>query len=174
MRHQPNGREIGSSLVEIALTLTLLIAAALVLKSFSRLQALSLGYEPRGMLTARLEMPWQTYNTRDKIDMFAQDVARQSAHISRCAKRGDKLERAADGWMANWILARRETAAATFRHVERRSRSCRGRLFFDIQSALLRGRHLTNATRKIRRGSSLSIKRWRTNIFRARTRSENV
>src|SRR5438552_2246511 len=59
---------------EIALTLTLLIAAALVLKSFSRLQALSLGYEPRGMLTARLEMPWRTYNTRDKIDMFAKTL----------------------------------------------------------------------------------------------------
>src|SRR5207247_2370136 len=38
---------------QIALTLTLLIAAALVLKSFSRLQTLSLGYEPHGMLTAR-------------------------------------------------------------------------------------------------------------------------
>src|SRR5881398_1190813 len=59
---------------QIALTLTLLIAAALVLKSFSRLQALSLGYEPRGMLTARLEMPWRTYNTRDKIDLFAKTL----------------------------------------------------------------------------------------------------
>src|SRR2546430_2687864 len=59
---------------QIALTLTLLIAAALVLKSFSRLQALSLGYEPHGMLTARLEMPWRTYNTRDKIDMFAKTL----------------------------------------------------------------------------------------------------
>src|SRR6266480_4633468 len=59
---------------QIALTLTLLIAAALVLKSFSRLQALSLGYEPHGMLTARLEMPWRTYNTRDKIDIFARTL----------------------------------------------------------------------------------------------------
>src|SRR6184192_576188 len=59
---------------QIALTLTLLIAAALVLKSFSRLQALSLGYEPRGMLTARLEMPCWTYNTGDKIDMFAKTL----------------------------------------------------------------------------------------------------
>src|SRR5438132_2187596 len=32
---------------EIALTLTLLVAAALVLKSFSRMQSLQLGYEPR-------------------------------------------------------------------------------------------------------------------------------
>jgi putative ABC transport system permease protein len=56
---------------EIALTLTLLVAAGLVLKSFSRLQSLSLGYEPRALFTARLELPWRKYNDRDKIDTFA-------------------------------------------------------------------------------------------------------
>ena len=56
---------------EIALTLTLLVAAGLVLKSFSRLQSLSLGYEPRALFTARFELPWQKYNDRDKIGTFA-------------------------------------------------------------------------------------------------------
>jgi putative ABC transport system permease protein len=56
---------------EIALTLTLLVAAGLVLKSFSRLQSLSLGYEPRALFTARFELPWQRYNDRDKINAFA-------------------------------------------------------------------------------------------------------
>jgi putative ABC transport system permease protein len=56
---------------EIALTLTLLVAAGLVLKSFSRLQSLSLGYEPRALFTARLELPWRVYNNRDKIGTFA-------------------------------------------------------------------------------------------------------
>jgi putative ABC transport system permease protein len=56
---------------EIALTLTLLVAAGLVLKSFSRLQSLSLGYEPHALFTARFELPWQKYNDRDKIDIFA-------------------------------------------------------------------------------------------------------
>src|SRR2546423_11117209 len=55
---------------EIALTLTLLVAAGLVLKSFSRLQSLSLGYEPRSLYPSRLELPWRTYNNRDKIDIF--------------------------------------------------------------------------------------------------------
>jgi putative ABC transport system permease protein len=58
-------------IVEIALTLTLLVAAGLVLKSFSRLQSLSLGYEPRGVFTVRFELPWQKYNDRGKIDIFA-------------------------------------------------------------------------------------------------------
>ncbi len=55
---------------EIALTLTLLIAAALVLKSFSRMQALQLGYEPRGLLTARVELPFRSYSTREKVITF--------------------------------------------------------------------------------------------------------
>jgi len=55
---------------QIALTLMLLIAAALVLKSFARLQSLQLGYEPRGLFTARFELPWKTYNDRDKIVTF--------------------------------------------------------------------------------------------------------
>ena len=56
---------------EIALTFTLLVAAGFVLKSFSRLQSLSLGYEPRALFTARFELPWRNYNNRDKIDTFA-------------------------------------------------------------------------------------------------------
>jgi putative ABC transport system permease protein len=59
---------------EIALTLTLLVAAGLVLKSFSRLQSLSLGYEPRALFTARFELPWRVYNNRDKVNTFAKAV----------------------------------------------------------------------------------------------------
>ncbi len=55
---------------EIALTLTLLVVAALVLKSFSRMQALQLGYEPRGLLTARVELPFRAYSTREKVVTF--------------------------------------------------------------------------------------------------------
>jgi predicted permease len=55
---------------EIALTLTLLVAAGLVLKSFSRMQSLQLGYEPRGLFTARIELPWKTYSGREKIGTF--------------------------------------------------------------------------------------------------------
>ena len=55
---------------EIALTLTLLVAAGLVLKSFSRMQSLQLGYEPRNLFSARLELPWKTYNDREKIGTY--------------------------------------------------------------------------------------------------------
>jgi putative ABC transport system permease protein len=55
---------------EIALTLTLLVAAGLILKSFSKMQALQLGYEPRNLFSARLELPWRTYSDRERIATF--------------------------------------------------------------------------------------------------------
>ena len=73
---------------EIALTLTLLVAAGLVLKSFSRLQSLSLGYEPRALFTARFELPWRVYNNRAKIDTFAKallDKVRTTPGIQHAA-----------------------------------------------------------------------------------------
>src|SRR6184192_3754472 len=73
---------------EIALTLTLLVAAGLVLKSFSRLQSLSLGYEPRALFTARFELPWQKYNDHDKIDTFVKpllDKVRAFAGVQNAA-----------------------------------------------------------------------------------------
>jgi putative ABC transport system permease protein len=56
---------------EIALTLMLLSAAGLVLKSFARAQALSLGFEPRGLLTARLDLPFRFYSTKEKVVQFS-------------------------------------------------------------------------------------------------------
>lgn len=69
----PSARRTRDSLViaQIALTLALLVASALVLKSFSRLQSLSLGYEPQHLFTARFELPWRTFNDRAKIVVFA-------------------------------------------------------------------------------------------------------
>ena len=55
---------------EIALTLVLLSSAGLVLKSFARVQALSLGFEPRGLLTARIDLPFTIYSDAEKIAPF--------------------------------------------------------------------------------------------------------
>jgi putative ABC transport system permease protein len=55
---------------EIALTLMLLVAAGLVLKSFSKMQTFQLGYEPRNLFSARFELPWKTYSSREKIGTF--------------------------------------------------------------------------------------------------------
>ena len=56
---------------EIALTLTLLISAGLVLKSFARMQSLHLGYQADGLITGRVELPYKTYGSRDKVVTFS-------------------------------------------------------------------------------------------------------
>ena len=60
---------------EIALTLVLLSSAGLVLKSFARVQALSLGFEPRGLLTARIDLPFTIYSDAEKIAPFTTRLA---------------------------------------------------------------------------------------------------
>ena len=59
---------------EIALTLVLLISAALVLVSFANARSLSLGFEPRGLITANLDLPYRVYNTNDKIAGFSEEL----------------------------------------------------------------------------------------------------
>ena len=72
----PSARRTRDWLVisEIALTLTLLIGAALVLKSFARMQSLQLGYEPRGLLTARIELPFTTYSKHEQVAAFSKNL----------------------------------------------------------------------------------------------------
>jgi putative ABC transport system permease protein len=57
-------------IAEVALTLLLLTAAGLVLKSFAKMQSTSLGFEPDGMLTVRVELPYTKYNELQKTVSF--------------------------------------------------------------------------------------------------------
>ncbi|MGH8164864.1 MAG: ABC transporter permease, partial [Rhodanobacteraceae bacterium] len=69
----PSARRLRDWLVigEVALTLVLLSAAGVVLKSFAQMQAVSLGYAPRGLLSARLDLPYTRYRTASKISGFS-------------------------------------------------------------------------------------------------------
>ena len=61
-------------IADVALTLVLLSSAALVLKSFARLQSLNLGFEPRGLLTARLDLPYAAYTDYQKVVGFSKTL----------------------------------------------------------------------------------------------------
>jgi putative ABC transport system permease protein len=58
-------------IAEVALTLMLLSAAALVLESFKKATSLSLGYKTQQLLTARVELPDADYNTPKAINFSA-------------------------------------------------------------------------------------------------------
>lgn len=57
---------------EVALTLVLLVGAGLLLKSFARARAVDLGIDPRGVLTARIALPYSAYDSPEKADLFNQ------------------------------------------------------------------------------------------------------
>jgi len=56
---------------EIALTLVLLSAAGLVLKSFANARGLGLGFDPELLLSARVDLPSPTYEDETKLANFS-------------------------------------------------------------------------------------------------------
>jgi putative ABC transport system permease protein len=56
---------------EVAMTLVLLTTAALVLRSFSRTMALSLGFDTRNLLTARVDLPSPRYEDEKRLRVFS-------------------------------------------------------------------------------------------------------
>lgn len=63
----------GLLVAEVSLSLVLLIAAGLLLTSFSRLQRIEPGFEPEGIFTAQLALPAQRYD-REKLVAFYENL----------------------------------------------------------------------------------------------------
>lgn len=76
------GQKLRSSLLvaEVSLSLVLLIAAGLLLTSFSRLQRVEPGFQPDGVYTAQLALPPQRYD-RAKLVAFYEQFYRGLSNI---------------------------------------------------------------------------------------------
>jgi predicted permease len=60
----------GLVIAQIAATTVLLAGAALLLRSFAKIEAQNLGIETGGVLTMRVALPWSRYNTSQKVMEF--------------------------------------------------------------------------------------------------------
>ena len=89
---------------EIALTLILLSSAGLVLKSFARVQALSLGFEPRGLLTARIDLPFSVYSDVQKIAPFTHTLLEKIRALPGVEHAALRRESSAAQWLADQLL----------------------------------------------------------------------
>ena len=78
-----SGTRIRSALVlvEIALSTMLLIAAALLTRSFQSVQAVDPGFRPSQVLTIRLSLPRERYDGHDAIQRFADQVQPRIASL---------------------------------------------------------------------------------------------
>ncbi|MGH8095256.1 MAG: ABC transporter permease [Chthoniobacterales bacterium] len=125
---------------EIALTLMLLSAAGLVLKSFARAQSISLGFEPRGVLTARLDLPFRVYSTKEKIVQFSDRLlqrVRALPGVTSAALSSNPPMMA--GWQTN-ILREGAPEPPPGREISADTEIVRGDYFATLKGTLLRGR----------------------------------
>jgi predicted permease len=70
------GDRLRKSLVvaEVALSLTLLVASALLVKGYLRLQTADFGWDRQNVLTFRLDLPEQTYPDRETVAAFYREL----------------------------------------------------------------------------------------------------
>ncbi len=61
-------------IAEMALAVVLLISAGLALRSLWALQQVSLGFEPRGVLTMRLALPEASYDSHERVEAFYREL----------------------------------------------------------------------------------------------------
>ncbi|HEX8457756.1 MAG TPA: ABC transporter permease [Pyrinomonadaceae bacterium] len=62
---------------EVALSLLLLVSAGLLIKSFSRLQEIELGFDPSNVLTLRVPLPEARYKEYGQVDNFWNELLRR-------------------------------------------------------------------------------------------------
>jgi len=62
---------------QVALSMLLLIASGLLLRSFVRLETTSPGFDPKGILTMRIELPPARYATPQQMISFYEETLRQ-------------------------------------------------------------------------------------------------
>jgi predicted permease len=66
---------------EIALSVVLLLGAALLMRSVMNLQRSELGFDPKGVLTMRLTLPAQKYNSGEAITAFFEELTQRVQRI---------------------------------------------------------------------------------------------
>ena len=84
------GRRIRGALVssEVALAVVLLVVMAMLAKSFANVQAVEPGFDPSGVLSARLTLPAKRFDDRDAIVTFQRALAQQLSALPNVTNTG--------------------------------------------------------------------------------------
>ncbi|MFT4111409.1 ABC transporter permease [Silvibacterium sp.] len=67
----------GLVVLEVAVALVLLASAGLLLRSFSRMRAVPLGFAPENVVVAEFGLPGRIYDTQQKVDSFNRELIRR-------------------------------------------------------------------------------------------------
>ncbi|CAA9216661.1 MAG: Acidobacterial duplicated orphan permease (function unknown) [uncultured Chthoniobacterales bacterium] len=138
---------------EIALTVVLLSSAALVMKSFARAQALSLGYEPRDLLTARVDLPSSNYRSLEAVQTFSNgllDRVRALPGVSSASIGTNPVQ--LSGWQSNFQREGQQLTTAEQPNAE--SEVVAPDYFATLKAPIIRGRALDERDKK---GAPLAV-----------------
>ncbi|HJT79565.1 MAG TPA: ABC transporter permease, partial [Chthoniobacterales bacterium] len=135
-------------IADLALTLILLSAAGLVLKSFSRLQAVSLGFEPKNLITARVDLPYAGYKDYQKVLTFSKAVIEKVSALPGVEKIGIGAN---PPLLAGWqipLVREDKPAPPPGQEPNPDSEVVAGDYFAALRTPLLRGRLFTERDTK--------------------------
>src|SRR5437763_10112156 len=95
---------------EMALAVLLLVAAGLMIRSFVRFQAASIGFNPDGVLTFMLELPKQKYKEEAQRRAFFQQVEEALRALPGVEQVGgvSTLPLIGTGWMSSYTIEGRQ------------------------------------------------------------------
>jgi putative ABC transport system permease protein len=100
-------------IVEVALALVLLAGAGLLIRTAIALQRVDLGFEPTGVLSARVSLPTDGYEDPLKVRQTFERIA-DEAHHAPGAQSVDLITRAPLSGLGTWILLHREGEPYTY------------------------------------------------------------
>lgn len=130
---------------EVALTLTLLVGAGLLLRSFYRLQQIKPGYSPDHALSLRLDLPGRKYETADQQIAFVQNLRTRLAALPGVREVGFASQIPLDdnGWQTNFLIEGRPAPPPSERPSMEMTLVDPG-YFRAMEISLLKGRYFTD------------------------------
>lgn len=133
-------------MVQIALCVTLLIGAGLLVKSFDKLQNESPGFARDGLVTVRLDLPESKYVDNDSISRFYERALTELRAIPGVANAGyvSNLPFGQSTWQSSYMVEGRETAAGEA-NPHGFARVADEAFFSALEIPLLAGRYFTEA-----------------------------
>lgn len=140
------GRRFRSVLVavEVALSLVLLAAAGLTIKSFAHLLGGDLGFNPQNVLTLRLLLPQQKYSTEQKQRAFSEQILNRLEALPGVKAVGSATFLPLSGWWGSRGVSMAESKAPGQQRVAVWSSVSPG-YFRALRVSLVKGRLFSNA-----------------------------
>jgi predicted permease len=137
--------------VEIALTVTLLVSAGLLFKTFLRLRATDLGCVMDHVLTMKYALPETRYNTREKVTAFHDSLLERVRRLPGVRAAGLVSDPPGGGWGSDYVFTIPDRPSNSFQlQYDALYRTSDPGYFTAMQIPLVQGRLFTDQERLTR------------------------